>query len=169
MEHSSGELNERLVDHVLRKGADLGFTKYFWKKCEPLPRDIEHYSGFVKAVRDRASGLEPKGHSRQVGVGFGSIRSWSTLEVMPKLAHYLKALLEFGEPTRGRVWLTTSCTHGQAIPIGQFVQVPIVLKSWEDAESVLDQLKGTGEIAPPQMQMYMFGFFLGIMIGDAAK
>ena len=164
------DVNEQeIISYVLKNGDDLNFTKYFWRRCEPLPRDVELYRLFVRAVKNRVNGIESPDAFKQIGVGLGTVDSYSKLDVMPKLAHYLKAFLEYGQPAPGKVWLTTDCTHGQAIPIGQFIEVPLVLDSWEDAERVVGQLRGIGEAAPVESNEFSFGFFLGIMIGDAAK
>jgi hypothetical protein len=169
MESPSDAVKRQLVEYVKKNGEDLGFTKFFWRECEPLPRDIELFTIFAKAVRDRAKGVLTTDALRQLGVGLGTISSYSKLNVMPKLAHYLKAFLELGQPVSGHVWLTTDCTHGQALPVGQFIQVPLALKEWKSAEMVIHQLREIGEAKPVESKEYVFGFFLGIMIGDAAK
>jgi hypothetical protein len=55
------------------------------------------------------------------------------------------------------------------VPIGRFVQVPSTVNSWSEVEAVMNQTIAT----PPTLQAfdsrYLFGFFLGMIIGDAAK
>lgn len=169
MSASEEEVRKRVVDHVLKHGDDLEFTKCFWKGCEPLPRDIRFYGMFTEAVRRRNAGLDLDTVAGQVAVGFGSIDSWSKLQSMPKLAHYLKAMLRLGPPGPNRVWLNTDCTHGQALPVGQFVEVPTQVNVWDDIRKVSSQLIPLDEDGLPQGLDYVLGFFLGVMIGDASK
>lgn len=164
---SEADLKKRLADYVVKNGTDLGFTKFFWRGCEPLPRDVEQYSKFASIVSDDAKGIRP-GPIR-MGVGLGVASSWASQEVMPKLAHYLKALIKLGPPSSGRVWLTTECSHGYANPIGQFVQVPERIESWMDVERVLSQLRPLETLSTQFSLAYIFGFFVGMMIGDAHK
>lgn len=156
-----------IVKFVLDHGDDLSFTNSFWRGCEPLPRDIEQYSKFVSIVSDDAKGVRPIPMKMGVGLGFAS--SWASQEVMPKLGHYLKALMELGPPSEGTVWLTMECTHGYANPIGQFVQVPRKIESWMDVARVLSQLTPIEAGATQFSKSYIFGFFVGIMLGDAHK
>jgi hypothetical protein len=162
-------LKQRLIEYVVENGADLGFTKYFWRGCEPLPRDIELFSKFVDIVRLASNESAPKNVLDRVDVNKNLARDWANLERMPKLALYLRALLQFGEPAPGCVWLTTECSHGYANPIGQFVQVPKAIGSWKDVEEVLLQMKPIGESTLKFSKAYIFGFFVGMIVGDAHK
>ena len=123
MEKSGDQIRQHLIDYVTNNGSDMSFTTYFWKECEPLPNDIQNYSKFVSIVSDYAKEIWP--NRMDMGVGMGSSTSWARLEVIPKLGLYLRALIERGLPTGGRVWLTMEVTHGHAEPIGQFIQVPM--------------------------------------------
>ena len=163
----SEEFRERLANHVVRNGADLGFTKFFWKDCEPLPNDIQNYSKFVAIVRDYAKGIWPT--RTNMGVGMGYSTSWALLDVLPKLGLYLRALIEQGLPTGGRVWLTTEVTHGHAEPIGQFIQVPLKIESWQDVGQVLPQIAPIESEDSRYGKAYLFGFLVGMIIGDAHK
>jgi hypothetical protein len=158
---------QRMVDYIVEHRDDLSFTKYFWKDCEPLPRDIENYSKFVSIVSEFERGVDPK--PMQMGVGLGSSYSWATQDAMPKLGHYLRALIELGAPSEGRVWLTLECTHGYANPIGQFVEVPENIESWSDVEQVILRLAPIGEGSRQFSKEYLFGFLVGMIIGDAHK
>jgi hypothetical protein len=166
---SEEEIRGRLVAYLLDHGDGLEFTKYFWKACEPLPRDVNFYSMFTRVICDLKHGHHLPKSSRQVGVGFGSLDSWARLASMPKLAHYLKAFLELGPPSTDHTWLNTDCTHGQALPVGQFVEVPLEIKAWDDIERVLSQLRPITPVELQQTPIYALGFFFGIMIGDASK
>jgi hypothetical protein len=88
---------------------------------------------------------------------------------MPKLGHYLKAFLKHGLPIKGKVWLTLECTHGYANPIGQFIQVPTKVGSWRDVEDLLTQITPLVDVTSKFSREYLFGFFLGMLIGDAHK
>lgn len=60
-------------------------------------------------------------------------------------------------------------TSGHAIPRGPFVQVPIEVKRWGDVASVLSKLAPLQAAPLPYSREYLFGFLLGVVIGDAAK
>ncbi len=158
---------QRMADYIVEHREDLSFTRCFWKECEPLPRDIENYSKLVSIISQFEEGVGPK--PMRMGVGLGSSYSWATQDAMPKLGHYLRALIDLGAPTEGRVWLTTECTHGYANPIGQFIQVPKKIESWHDVEKVILQLTPIGEGSVHFSKGYLFGFLVGMIIGDAHK
>jgi hypothetical protein len=167
MRETSGDEVDNVTGYILENGDDVGFTRFFWKGCEPLPRDLENYSKFASITKGFARGIEPK--RMDMGVGLGSAHSWARQDAMPKLGHYLKAFLELGLPTEGRLWLTLECTHGYANPIGQFVQVPTKIESWRDVQGVLTQITPLGEGTTKFSREYLFGFFVGMIIGDAHK
>src|SRR5438552_435238 len=98
------QMRQRVVDYIVANGADLGFTKYFWKECEPLPEDVSQYQKFASATVLFAKGLKQIDVSRQTGVNVHSIHSWKHLTSAPKLVYFLKAFLELGIPSNGRVW-----------------------------------------------------------------
>jgi hypothetical protein len=167
MEPPDETLKQRMVDYLVENRDDLSFTKHFWRECEPLPRDIENYSKFASIVSEFEKGIDPK--PMEMGVGLGTSYAWATMEAMPKLGHYLRALVELGEPTESRVWLTMECTHGYANPIGQFIQVPEKIETWKDVEEVIHQVTQIGEASTQFGKAYLFGFFVGMIIGDAHK
>jgi hypothetical protein len=88
---------------------------------------------------------------------------------MPKLAHFLKGFLEIGRPTADRVWLTLEHSHGYAIPLGQFIQVPIKIMNWQQVNEVASQIHPIDETDAKFSKPYLFGFLVGIIIGDAHK
>jgi hypothetical protein len=161
------ELERRLVEYLLKNGGDLGFTKSFWRECKPLPSDIIQFQRFAEAQSMLRRGIKQMYIATELGVSGPSISNWSRLEKMPKLCHYLKALLEVGNPRAGNVWLTLEQTHGHAIPIGRFIQVPDSIRSWEDVAAVLRQFGLTEGTS--MTREYLFGFLVGIIIGDAHK
>lgn len=61
------------------------------------------------------------------------------------------------------------CTHGYANPIGQFLQVPRKIESWKDVEQVLLQIEPIELPTSIFSRAYTFGFFVGMIIGDAHK
>lgn len=156
---------KRLADHVLKNGADLGFTKFFWKACEPLPNDLQSYSEYAYLLGSPTKPLISTEANLRKEYGFERV----SLRNPPKLGLYLMALLELGKPAPGSVWLNTECSHGYAHPIGDYVQVPIRISSWNDVEKVLAQLSPLGEPDTRFSKNYIFGFFVGIIIGDGHK
>jgi hypothetical protein len=154
---------------VLEKGNDLNFTKYFWKKCEPLDSDLSQYSKFVTTIRLAYEGVDNDAIANEVGVSARTVKRWINLEKKPKLSHFLKAYLRLGTPDEQRVWLNTEATHGHAIPIGRFITIPLKIRGWRDVELVLDQLEPLPGILLNLDKRYLFGFLLGMIVGDAAK
>lgn len=169
VEPLSEDLKSRLVEYVVKNGADLGFTKLFWRECEPLPLDVEQYQKFCVAQSLLARGLKQIEASTQSGINVQSIHSWKHLTSLPKLAHFLTARLKYGEPPQGRVWLNLEHSHGHGIPLGQFIRVPNQIRSWEDVDDVLQQIRPIGEPSAQFSKAYLFGFLLGMIIGDAHK
>jgi len=169
MESTNDALNQRLVGHIVENGADLGFTNRFWRQCEQLPSDILQYQRFSVAHGLFAQGFKQVEVSKQIGVNATSINQWKHLHSMPKLAHFLRAFLKLGEPTEGCVWLNLEQSHGHGIPIGQFIQVPNSIESWKDVDVVLQQVKPIGGTSPQFSKAYLFGFLIGMIIGDAHK
>ncbi len=161
------EVGHRLVEYLLKNGNDLGFTKSFWRECKPLPSDILQFQRFAEAQSMLRRGAKQIDIATEVGASGPSISNWSRLAAMPKLCHYLKAFILMGSPSAGNVWLTLEQTHGHGIPIGRFLQVPKSIRSWEDVTAVLRQF-GPAE-ASSQTREYLFGFLVGIIIGDAHK
>jgi len=137
MSVSQEELRGRVANHLLKHGDDLSFTKYFWKGCEPLPRDILDYSRLAALVSSDARGQRLPNPSESMGVGLGSAMSWAKQAIMPKLGHYLGAFVELGDPGLDKVWLTTECSHGQANPIGKFLRIQTRIDSRKDVEALL--------------------------------
>lgn len=164
------EWREKLVAYVLEHGDSLEFTKYFWKGCEPLPSAVAYYGKFVDELKGTTilkAAATPLGKTGKLG-GYSKL-TLRRLEKMPKLAHFLKALLMLGEPNDGRVWLTLEQSHGHAIPTGQFVQVPTSIMSWTDIGDVLNEIIPFAPVSGSFTRPYLFGFLLGMIIGDGHK
>ena len=157
-------LNNKLVEYVIEKGNDLGFTKYFWKGCEPLQSDIERYRKSVSVLKSASAGLGVSQTARRFGVRHSTVYRWAKLEQMPKLAHYLKAFLKLGVPQPSRVWLTLESSHGYAVPVGQFAHVPTQIKDWSDVQELLIQLQPIERLPSEFDRNYLFGFLLGMII-----
>ena len=60
-------------------------------------------------------------------------------------------------------------TPGHAIPLRPVIEVPRVISKWDDAACVLSQLKPLDEICEDLSKEYLFGFLVGMIIGDAAQ
>ncbi len=105
--------------------------------------------------------------AREQGVSGPTVSNWSRLAAMPKLCHYLKAFMNLGAPSKGNVWLTLEQTHGHGVPIGRFIQVPSSINSSNDVEAVFRQFGPTEGTS--LTREYLFGFLVGIIIGDAHK
>lgn len=158
-----------MVEYVLQKGDDLGFTKYFWKECETLEEDVSQYQKFFTSIRLAHEGWDYSAIAVEVRASASAVSSWIGLKKMPKLGYFLKSHLQLGEPLPGTVWLSVECTHGHAIPIGLFVQVPLTVNSWVDVKAVVDQLKPLDPAESHFDRYYLFGFLLGMIIGDSSK
>lgn len=168
--HSMGaqeeDLARRVTDYVVKNGGDLGFTKYFWKECEPLPSDLQTYSDYVNLFKSAAANPSIRtGVNLRRDYGFERISKSRP----PKLGLYLTALLRLGEPAAGFVWLNTECSHGYANPIGRFAQVPKEILTWQDVEKVVTQLCPQANPTTDLTRNYLFGFLVGIIIGDGHK
>jgi hypothetical protein len=165
----SDELKTRLVEYIVRNGADLSFTRYFWRECESLPIDVSQYSKFVEVVQMYESGVLRSDINLRTGVRPSTIYAWTRVTGVPKLVHFLASLLLLGKPSEERLWLTLEHTHGHAIPIGRFIQVPARVNSWPEVENVIRQTIASIPSIQGFDSRYLFGFLLGMIIGDAAK
>ncbi|MDV3278420.1 MAG: hypothetical protein LYZ69_08160 [Nitrososphaerales archaeon] len=161
--------NRRVMEYLLKRGADLGFTNFFWKNCEPNEYEIKRFSRYAKVLLLASEGATRRATALEAGVGEWSVESWARFRHRPKLAHYLKSFLELGRPKKGWVWLSINNTPGHAVPLDPFIQVPRVIGDWKDVQFVLGQLQPIGTPREEASSPYGFGFLLGVMIGDAAK
>lgn len=169
MEQPTEDWKGNLRSYVAEHGDNLEFTKHFWKGCEPLNRDIAGFHQFAMVIQAAHRGENPHLIKWGLKVSSATIKSWVLLKKMPKLGHYLRSYLDLGEPKAGSVWLNTDCTHGYAIPVGQFLQVPTGIKSWVDVEEVLSQLRPLSTSPETFSRRYLFGFLFGMIIGDSSK
>jgi len=106
--------------------------------------------------------------SKELEIGVGSIWAWAHFLQRPKLAHYLTAFLSIGKPRNAFVWLGLSNSPRHAVPYGQLIQVPSRIRDWSDIAHVLHQLGNLGGTEGRRLS-YRFGFFLGMLFGDASK
>jgi len=160
------ELQQRVANHLIKNGDDLSFTKFFWKECEPLPNEVRTYSEYVSLFRPLRAPLPIRaGANPRRDFGFERV----SVSKPPKLGLYLAALLSLGEPSPGFVWLNTECSHGYANPIGDYLQVPRAISNWKDVQTVLDQVRSLADSTPNFTKAYMFGFLVGMIIGDGHK
>lgn len=159
----------KIIDYVVEHGDDLSFTKAFWKECEPHPYELRRYPLYVDCLLSNAEGNSIAEIARMTGVGWQSVRAWTKFKQKPKLAHFLSLFLKLGEPKTGWVWLSVNNTSGHAIPLGPIVEVPTSVTSWNDIARVLAQLKPFELGANGLSREYLFGFLVGMIIGDTAK
>jgi len=161
--------DEKLVEHLLKHGDDLSFTKYFWKECEANEGEHKQYARFSRATYLSHGGLSHAKVARALDMSYSTVWTWSKLSQLPKLGHYLKVFLALGEPRDRRVWLSVNNSPGHAVPLGPLVEVPLEIRGWEDIEPLLAQLQPTAVIPDGLSRTFLFGFLLGMVIGDAAK
>jgi hypothetical protein len=155
--------------YVLEHGDDLSFTKYFWRGCEPLEVDVIQYWKFTNCLRLQMKEPRLKELGKMVHASPATVYTWCKLLQMPKLARYLLAFLELGEPPTGQLWLCTECSHGYGMPVGQFLALPPKIGDWDEIANVLSALKDINAVPSCHSRNYLFGFLLGMMVGDAAK
>lgn len=166
---TSRDIEGKILDYVSRFGADTSFTDFFWKKCEPHLYEVERYPLYVGCLVMHSKGSPVGETSRRIGVNRQSVRSWIKFEQKPKLAHYLDLYLRLGIPREGSVWLSVNNTSGHAVPLGPVISVPTSISKWRDVATVLGQLDPLKPIERNLSREYLFGFLVGVIIGDAAK
>jgi len=159
----------KLLDYISQHGDDISFTDFFWKKCEPHPYELARYPLFVAALCLHNEGKSPTDISRATGVNVSSVREWTRLRQKPKLAHFLSLYLQLGKPKPSWVWLSVNNTSGHAIPLGPVVEVPERISEWSDVSHVLTQLTPLPTTEKRFSREYLFGFLVGMVIGDSAK
>jgi len=169
MEEILDEWNDKLVEHILKHGDDLSFTKFFWKECEANEKEHAQFARFSRAIYLSHGGMSNAKVARALDTGYSTVWTWLKLSRLPKLGHYLKVFLALGKPHERRVWLSVNNSPGHAVPLGPYVEVPTEIRAWEDIEPLLTQLQPIAVIPDGLSRAYLFGFLLGMVIGDAAK
>lgn len=159
----------RIMSHVEEHGKDTSFTGFFWKRCEAHAREVERYLLYVDCLLMHGQGKSPSEISKRTGVGVQSVRAWTNFRQRPKLAHFLTMYLELKRPRPNWVWLSVNNASGHAIPRGPMVEVPASITDWKDVTDVLSQLEPLEPLAGLLTREYLFGFLVGMIIGDAAK
>jgi len=162
-------VNRSLVEYLLIHGSDASFTDYFWKKCESHPYELKRYPLYVDCLLKFKEGMSIAEVAYATGVNWQSVRMWTKFRQKPKLAHFLSLYLSRGSPRPGRVWLSVNNTTGHAIPLGPIIEVPTSILGWDDVASVISQLKSLEAGRHGLPREYLFGFLVGVIIGDAAK
>ncbi len=160
---------DRVLRYVLEHGDNLGFTGHFWRGCEPLATDVIQYHKFTKVLAEVAKGRRAADIAADLGINHNSVSTWKHMDQMPKLGHFLKAFTRLGLPPSGNVWLTLEHSHGHATPVGQFIAVPATVTKWIDVEATISQIAPLGTRMADFSRNYLFGFLLGIILGDANK
>ena len=163
------EIQRRILEYLLNNGENTSFTDFFWKKCEPHPYELNRYPLWVKTILLSNNGKSIAEIARTTGVNWQSVKAWARFEQRPKLAYYLGLHLQLGLPRPGWAWLSVNNTSGHAVPLGPIIQVPKTISKWEVVAAVLVQVKPLGAADDGLSREYMFGFLVGMIIGDTAK
>ncbi|HLQ20922.1 MAG TPA: hypothetical protein VK127_01310 [Nitrososphaerales archaeon] len=161
--------DEKLVEHLLKHGDDLSFTKYFWNECEANPLQLRQFARFATAIREASTDVPAFEISLDLGVTIPTVESWIRLQKKPKLAHYLSTILHLGPLPPDWVWLSINTSYGHGLPLGPLVKVPKKIASHTDVEDVIAQLNPLPGITIELDKQYAFGFFLGMLVGDCGK
>jgi hypothetical protein len=162
-------MKEKLFDYVVQRGADLDFANHFWKGCEPVEIELRQHSRFCETIRFFCKGKSQIQIAIETGTSASTIHTWVSLRQAPRLVHYLAAFLQLGPPRNQWVWLSVNNSHGYGIPYGPFVEVPRAITKWEEVEHVLEQLHPLKPMPERLTRAELFGFLLGMVIGDTAK
>ena len=89
MGETFNESHDKLVEHILKYGDDLSFTKYFWKECEANEREHEQYGRFARAIYLSYRGMSNAKVASALNMSYSTVWTWLKPSQMPKLAHYL--------------------------------------------------------------------------------
>lgn len=144
----------------------MSFTRGFWGQAEPLKSDLRQYSMFVE-TKKLGETHQVREIATKLSISRSTVYSWLVGGKMPNLGYFLKAHLELGDPPPGKSWLTVNSSHGHALPLGPWISVPHEISRWTDFLEVINQLRLLNQ--PAFERVYHAGFFLGMIIGDAAK
>jgi hypothetical protein len=165
----ASEFNLKLIEHVVQHGSDITFTEAFWKQCEPNAIELRQFEKYVQVLRLFAKGDTPAMIGKSIHVNSGSIWAWTRFREKPKLGHYLQEYLRLGPPKKGHLWMSINNTSRHGVPLGPIVQIPLRITDWSDLEPVLSSIQTTVEANCSFSKEYLFGFLLGMIIGDCAK
>ncbi|MDG6989874.1 MAG: hypothetical protein JRM99_00430 [Nitrososphaerota archaeon] len=166
---AASKLEGRIFDYLSKHGPDTSFTESFWRKCEPHTYEVGRYPLYVECMRLFREGKSLGEIADKIGVNWQSVNAWTKFKQKPKLAHFLSRYLQFGTPKEGWFWLSVNNTSGHAVPLGPVVEVPLQVSNWGDVATVLAQLKPLETNETELTREYIFGFLIGMIIGDAAK
>ncbi|MCS4540966.1 MAG: hypothetical protein HY929_01385, partial [Euryarchaeota archaeon] len=170
-------LIQRLLNHIKKK--NLQFLEYFyWKPIRP--KDIRRFEIFLKGLKLYLNGEKFKHIDRKLHLPKGTTQAFVTCRSLPKVWHFFEIYTQLGKPKKYHQLLNLN-VRGAKLPEKPFIQVPIIVKRWEDVKGVIDQLKPLNEIFEKGKQFGLsltdikqnkyefFAYFLGALVGDCGK
>src|SRR5438876_11288284 len=114
MEEILDEWNDKLVEHILKHGDDLSFTKFFWKECEANEKEHAQFARFSRAIYLSHGGMSKAKVARALDTGYSIVWTRLNRSRLRRLGHYLKVFLALGKPHERRVWLRVHKSAGYA-------------------------------------------------------
>ena len=91
MKEPLGKWDEKLVEHLLKHGDDLSFTKYFWKECEANEGEHKQYARFSRATYLSHGGLSHAKVARALDMSYSTVWTWLKLSQLPLLESLSRA------------------------------------------------------------------------------
>jgi hypothetical protein len=134
-------VSKECINKMLEIGEKLEFINKFFG-ITPTKRDLERFEKFKAAIKLKFQ--MPSISYRKIGkllsVDSKVISNWINLKEIPFLAQMLKIYTLLGEPKPNYKWLSINVGFGQTLD-GPWIQVPTVIKDFNDIVNVVDQLK----------------------------
>jgi hypothetical protein len=170
--------DSEIVNAILTgKPESLRFLSYFWSYT-PNERDIDHFNKFCRFVRMYSQRVGLREIARTLGVDRDTIADWRDGRVKPVLMNIYLANRLLGRPRRNHQWLPLKiANYGHRLD--HWIQVPMQVRGGKDVKDLISQLKGLPTMFERAQQLRvaageinrlaMFGFLLGVMLGDAGK
>lgn len=164
---SSTEVQDQISNYYFAKEIfNLSHYKFQITQCDKYFQALEllEAGGFISDI------------AKKVSIHHERARQWLANRERPRLLK-LASHIPSVKPEIGNKWLPLKINPGQGFQPSNFIQVPIRLKSWEQIELVLRQLKSMESKDICQKVQYLsdfskeqaFAYLLGICVSDAQK
>ena len=164
---SSTEVQNQISNYYFAKEIfNLSHYKFRITQCDKYFQALEllEAGGFISDI------------AKKVSIHHERARQWLANRERPRLLK-LASHIPSVKPEIGNKWLPLKINPGQGFQPSNFIQVPIRLKSWEQIELVLRQLKPIESKDICQKVQYLgdlskeqaFAYLLGICVSDAQK
>lgn len=150
------------------------FIDYFYG-ISASEEDRKEGLAFVNCITLRNDGKSNREISESLNISKSKINHWLFENRIPFLVKLFQTHIRLGKPDKNMRWLSINSTKGGTFT-GPWIQVPETINNFECIKYVINQLEPLGEFHKESpldkdsaIRIKLFGFCLGILIGDSTK